>query len=272
MGTTSADAVGTGQRADRALPWHAVAVRTAVILAAGMGTRLAGVLDDRPKALLEVGGRPLLEWSLRALRSRGVERCLVVAGYRAEQVRAFVAGWPWVEVIVNRRFATTGTLESAALGLRAVEGDVLLLEGDLLYEPGALDAVLNHPALDVLLASGPTGAGDEVWVGAPGGQLVALSKERHAAGSVDGELVGIVRLSDEGRRALLAAWQALAHRPGRPTYDVDGLSAVTRRRPIAVLVQAGLIWGEIDDEAHRRRVVERVWPAVAPAYARLCGP
>jgi choline kinase len=246
-----------------------VAARAAVILAAGMGTRLAGVLDDRPKPLLEVGGRPLLEWSLRALRSRGVERSVVVAGYRAEQVRAFAAGWPAVEVVVNQRYATTGSLESAALGLRAVEGEVLLLEGDILYEPGALDAVLQHPAPDVLLASGPTRAGDEVWVGAPGGRLVTLSKERHATGSVDGELVGIVRLSDEGRRALLAVSAALAHRQDRPGYDVDGLPLLARQRPIAVAFQAGLAWGEIDDEAQRRRVVERVWPAVASAHARL---
>ena len=58
----------------------------AVILAAGMGTRLRPLTDAVPKCLVPLGGRPLIEQALESLWAGGVERVVVVSGYRAPSV------------------------------------------------------------------------------------------------------------------------------------------------------------------------------------------
>ncbi len=57
----------------------------AILLAAGMGTRLRPLTLDTPKSLIEVNGRPLLERQIEFLRERGVEEIIVVTGYLAEK-------------------------------------------------------------------------------------------------------------------------------------------------------------------------------------------
>src|SRR5207244_9966940 len=63
----------------------------AVILAAGLGTRLRPYTLQTPKPLLPVRGRPILDWALGAL-PRAVDRVVVVVNYLAEQVEAYLAG------------------------------------------------------------------------------------------------------------------------------------------------------------------------------------
>jgi NDP-sugar pyrophosphorylase family protein len=69
-------------------PCSALAGATAAILAGGLGTRLRGVVADRPKVLAEVRGRPFLAFLLDQLRAAGVGRAVLCTGYRGEQVRA----------------------------------------------------------------------------------------------------------------------------------------------------------------------------------------
>src|SRR5688572_11765796 len=137
-----------------------------------MGTRLGTVEPSLPKPLLPIGGRPLLAWSIDALLGRGIRRILVVVGHHSGAIRRTALAWPGVELVENPDYATTGSMASLASALPAVAEDFLLLEGDVLYDPAALDPLLARPERNVLLASGPTGAGDEVWVDARDGWLV----------------------------------------------------------------------------------------------------
>jgi len=237
---------------------------TAIILAAGLGARLRDLFPDLPKPLLPIGGRPLLAHSIEALRSRGVQRILLVVGYRAELLRAFAAGQPDLEPVENVEYATTGSMASLAVALRRLDEDVLLVEGDLAYEPRALDVVLGHDAPDVLLASGPTGAGDEIWLECEDGRLCAGSKDRAALRWIDGEMVGISRISRPLARAMLELYGELraSGRPGA-AYEVDTLMRCARRHPVAVPIVPDLLWGEIDFDAQHRRIVDQVWPAIA---------
>lgn len=83
----------------------------AVVLAAGRGTRMG---SDRPKVLFEAAGRPLLRWVLDALERAGVQRRVVVVGYRAEEVRAAVAGLPGVSFALQSQQRGTGDAVAAA--------------------------------------------------------------------------------------------------------------------------------------------------------------
>ena len=74
-----------------------------MIFAAGLGTRLGALGESTPKALIEVGGRTLLEHTVRALRSAGARRIVVNAHHHADAIERFVAGHDFgVEVLVSR--------------------------------------------------------------------------------------------------------------------------------------------------------------------------
>jgi choline kinase len=237
----------------------------AIILAAGMGVRLRALVDELPKGLIEIGGETLVGRSLRLLREAGIRRITIVVGHGAEHYESLAHGQPDIDLIRNEQFATSGSMASLACALAVVQRDVLVLESDLIYEARGLVALLAGATPDATLASGPTGAGDEVWVHAPDGRLAALSKNVQDLPAADGEFVGITRLSARGGEEMLRAFDAFvrSHGHARMDYETGALVAVARSLPIAVHLVSDLCWGEIDDERQFERVVTRVWPLVS---------
>lgn len=239
---------------------------TAVVLAAGMGTRLRGVeaLEGTPKGLIVLGEEPIIARSLRLLREHGVTRTIIVVGYQKEAYCRFAKPFDGVELVENLGYATTGTMSSLACALERVDGDFLLLESDLVYERRALTALIDHPAANVILASGPTNAGDEVWLEAPSGRLLRMSKDRASLNTICGELVGIHRVSAALAKALHRSFVefVVAQGHGRMSYETDAMVQVASTHPIEVHLVADLLWGEIDDDYHYRRVRNEVLPAI----------
>jgi choline kinase len=239
-------------------------VDTAIILAAGMGTRFQGLDDGLPKGLLPLCGEPILARSLRLLRSVGILRFLIVVGHGKDAYARFAATRPDVRLIANDAYAETGTMASLMCALHEVDHDFLLLESDLVYERRALDAVIARGRADVILGSGPTGAGDEVWLQADAGRLVSMSKNRSALTNVDGELVGIHRMSAALGAELASCFGEFRaeHHHGRMSYETDALATVAQRRSIPVHIIPDLLWGEIDDRQQYLRVRDRVLPEI----------
>ncbi len=103
----------------------------AVVLAAGRGTRMKELTTDRPKPMLEVNGKPLIEHVLDRLRAAGFTRALVVTGYRAESIEQYVAGLQMAIEFV-RQEPQDGTATAAALARGFTGGDPFLLTfGDI---------------------------------------------------------------------------------------------------------------------------------------------
>lgn len=238
--------------------------RDAVILAAGLGTRLRAVVDDRPKGLIEIDGESLVGRSVAQLRAAGVARITIVTGYGAAAYTAFASGVTDIRLVHNDRFADTGSMASLAIALEATPGvDLLVLESDIVYESRAL-AALGACDGDATLISGPTGAGDEVWVSSPGGRLRSMSKRRAELPSVEGEFVGITRVSARSAAVMLHIFHQFVsvEGHGRIDYETGGLVQLSAVNPVSTVLLADLCWGEIDDEQQYERVVQRVWPLV----------
>src|SRR3954470_16539418 len=102
----------------------------ALILAAGSGRRLR---MNRPKCLVELGDRPLIDHQLQALAWAGVDRVVVVAGYMADDVIAALP--PGLPVIVNEHYAETNSMYSFWLARHAIGEEMVVLNGDVLFHP-----------------------------------------------------------------------------------------------------------------------------------------
>ena len=115
----------------------------AIILAAGEGTRLRPYTLDRPKCLVPLAGRPLLEWQRDALRAAGIDDITVVTGYRADQIRALGCS-----TVQNDDFASTNMVASLMCAAHLLDGsdDVVICYGDLVYEPRLVRALCDRDA------------------------------------------------------------------------------------------------------------------------------
>ena len=127
-------------------------VRTAVLLAAGLGDRLEPLTWDRPKCLVTVDGTPILERLLLTLDEHGIERLVVVTGYKAEMISEYLGesfGDIAVEYVVSRRFATTNTMYSLWLAKDLVDEPTLLIESDVVFEGQLLEPLLRPDRIAV---------------------------------------------------------------------------------------------------------------------------
>ncbi len=127
----------------------------AVILAAGMASRLRPLTEHTPKCLLSIGERPLLQRSMDALIQGGIKDFVIVTGYLHEMIEQFVAKTYGdsinVEFIHNELYDSTNNIYSLWLARPAVDGkDFLLLDSDLLYDPAIIRQVMECSAANVL--------------------------------------------------------------------------------------------------------------------------
>ncbi|HEY6608113.1 MAG TPA: phosphoenolpyruvate mutase [Candidatus Limnocylindria bacterium] len=101
----------------------------ALILAAGRGKELGVLTEDRPKTMVEIAGKPLLERTVDTLRSIGIKEITVVRGYRKDAVQL-----PGLTYVDNDEHETTQEAFSLLKGLEGVNGSVLVAYGDVLFQ------------------------------------------------------------------------------------------------------------------------------------------
>jgi 2-aminoethylphosphonate-pyruvate transaminase len=244
----------------------------AVILAAGMGIRLRPLTQRVPKGLLEVGGKALLARSLESLGACGVDRAVVVVGFMGDAIRRQLGeGLAGVSLhyVDNPRFAATGSMYSLSLARPLLDGPILLLESDLLYERRAVETMVARTGEDAILIADLLGTGDDVYVCTDRtGRVTALGKELAAEekSRAVGCLVGISTFSPPFLDEVMAqAEREYAAGLLNRHYEECVLAASLRGRPFTAVHCPDLRWTEIDTPADLERARTEVYPAIAAA-------
>ena len=132
-----------------------------MMLIGGLGTRLRSLYPDRPKALVPVGGKPFIAWLLEWLRDQQVCHVHLAAGYRADQVTEWAAGYqlPGLELTVSIEPAPLGTAGGIKYAQSFIAGDqpFFVMNGDSLLPHTRLANLLSarraHPSWDVIIAA-----------------------------------------------------------------------------------------------------------------------
>ncbi len=239
-------------------------IRTAVILAAGMGVRLKDRGKQTPKGCLCLGDQPIIEESVLRLLAAGIERIVIVTGHLAEHYKPLQEKYPGtIELIHNPHFADSGSMYSLYCARACIEEAFLLLESDLVYERRALTTCLADPADNVLLQAGFSNSSDECFVETRDGRLVAISKDRASLGDeVRGEMVGIAKISPSLFLAMIDIAEQQFKTNLHMDYETDCLVTAARTVPVSCPVIEDLLWCEIDDETHLSRARNEVYPLV----------
>lgn len=247
-------------------------VKQAVIMAAGLGSRLKGRTESMPKGFLEVEGEAIVKRSLRKLIEAGVEEIIIGTGHCSEWYERIADENALVTCVNNDRYAATGSMGTLACCASHVHGDFLLLESDLIYDDMGLFALLNDERRNVLLASGATASGDEVYLQCDArGDLARHSKKLSDLESSCGELVGITKLSKNTLDEMVAYSEQHAHDFPRMEYET-AMCAVSSEakessrhgssKKIGILKIEDYAWREIDDESHLAMATNTVFPEI----------
>ena len=169
----------------------------AIILAAGVGKRLAGAAEARPKCLLRIGGRSLLERTLAALGAAGVQEAVIVVGYRADRIREEV-GTRYAGVAVryvhNSRYEQ-GAILSLWSARAEFDTDVLVMDADVLFPVRLLQRLVrsSQPNCFLLDARSPN-TGEEQMLLTRRGRVETIVRGGTGDYDVIGESVGFLKV------------------------------------------------------------------------------
>src|SRR5262245_4776017 len=231
----------------------------AIILAAGLGSRLGSKANGQPKALLRIDDRTMIEHQLEMLSSEGVGDVVVVIGHGADDVRAVLG--EGVEYVVNERPGETNSLYSLWLAREWLTGDVILLNSDLLFDPGILKSLLaiagNALAYDSLSLNGA----EQTKVGLQAGRVIDLGKDLPVTGA-RGENLGLIKLDEQGSAVLRQRVEAIVAAGEEKAWVTEAVRSTLADVDVRGVNVAGQPWVEIDFPYDLDRARRFVWPAI----------
>jgi len=231
----------------------------AVILAAGVGSRLEKLTGGKPKCLAEIGGRPLIMHQLEALADHGIGPVLMVVGYEHEAIRAVVGDR--AEYVVNERFRETNSLYSLWCARDWIKGPFVLLNSDLFFDPEILARVLEEPGNVLAYDSTSSRGREQTKVAIRERRVVDLGKDLPPA-SARGESLGLLKFEADGARSLVDTATHLIADGQEQAWVIEATRAVCRSVALYGVNVAGLSWAELDFPQDLEKARSEVWPAI----------
>ena len=230
----------------------------AVILAAGTGTRMGRLTADRPKAMIEIGGRPLIDRSLDALSSFGIADVTVVVGYQQQRLRAHLGSR--ARAIENARYRETNSLYSLSLAREQLRDGAIIMNSDILVSRELLGRLIDAPVEDAALIDCASTLGhEEMKVKVRQGVAIDFGKELPPR-DADGENVGILKFGAQGGRRLVRHIERLIAAGEVNAWAPMAFRAVAQEWPVYAITTDGLPWTEIDfpeDVDHAQQIILR---------------
>jgi len=229
----------------------------AIILAAGRGSRMQDLTDDRPKCLVKVRGKALLDWQLNALRSAGVQEIGIVSGYKRELLTAY-----GLHEFHNARWGETNMVSSLECAKDWLRYEPCIVSySDIFYAAAAVQSMITCPAL-LAVTYDPNWL--TLWTQRFGNPLIdaetfrlttkhtlaEIGNQPTLVGEVQGQYMGLLRITPEGwneieriRSKIPADQRDRMHMTGTLQKVIEA-----KRVSIAAVPYYGE-WGEIDSAA-----------------------
>jgi len=248
----------------------------AMLLAAGRGRRLGAMGRDIPKCLIRLDNQTLLARHLAIFRTVGIDRALLVLGYRAGDVHAELSALAAgtapeespalpVDTACNARFQR-GNILSLETGLAHLPAgaDVIVMDADVLYPKELFTRLARspHPSC-VLLDRSSAQTGEEMMVGVRGGRVATITRPLDAARfDLVGETVGFLKVAAADVPALREAVAEVVAAGGLDNEYETAYERFVARREVGYETVDDLPWTEIDFPDDVVRAEQRLLPKV----------
>ena len=223
-------------------------VTTAVIMAAGMGTRFGDMTTEIPKGFINAGNKPMIIRSVETLLASGIRRIIIGTGFKKELYNNLAHKHPEIECIYSPSYASTNSMFTLWNCRQAVgEDDILVLESDLVFEKKAITELIINPYANVMLCADVTKFQDSYYLEYNQNlELVNCSVNENDL-LVCGEMVGIHKLSNSFYNQLCSYYSTIINQKPKMGYEFALLHLAQVVEPVHVHKIPDLIWYEIDD-------------------------
>jgi choline kinase len=229
---------------------NAASAPHAILLCAGLGSRLLPLTADRPKCLIEVGGRTILEHQVAALRGAGAAGVTIVGGYRFDRLAAFVAnrwaGGDRPELVYNPFFAVSSSIGSVWAARPRLDAPFCLLNGDTVYDPALVADGLarTRPGLNLFVEPIAAPDVDDMLVRLEGETIVAVGKDLPPSLARHRSLGFVVGDGREGYRGALD--RVIAGVEGAQSFHHAIVDRLAHEGLVHAVPFTGGAWTEID--------------------------
>lgn len=224
-------------------------VNYAVILAAGRQKDF-----NTPTSSLMIGECSIIERTVKMLKSSGIENIVVIVGYKSNILIDILSNYDNVNFVYNDEYETSGTMKSLSRVKEVVKNDFLLIESDLVFEEKALNAVLEAESRDCVLITELSGIGDEAFVEIRNNYVYKISKDIHQFNRIDGELIGLTKISFNLFNLMLREFELNENRLVNYEYI---LLDVSRKYDIGYVKVNDLTWGEVDNTSQYEKAKKK---------------
>ena len=237
----------------------------AIILAAGVGKRFREVTEQRPKCLIEIQGKTLLERTLRALGTAGVRDAVVVIGYRGEMIKQTIGptcAGVQVRYVFNNHYEK-GAILSLWSARAEFDDDIIIMDADVLFPVALIDRLVRslHPNCFLLDASA-VNTGEEQMLLTRGGRVLNIVRGGSGDFELIGESVGFLKVSRNDAPLLRAILDDLVAQ-GRDTIEhEEAFPLFLAQRVVGFERVDDLPWIEIDFPADLEQAEREVLPRI----------
>lgn len=192
----------------------------AIIVAAGFEKDFWPLNQDKPKAMLEIKGKSILERQTDVLRAAGIERIVVVGGYQGDKIQI-----PGVTVVQNKAYKTSGMLKSLFCAQDAMSDGFVFLYGDVLFEDHVVEKLLKSKA-DVSVVVDQMPAPDRTngskkserdWVRVEDGHVTAIGHQLTPK-QANGEFAGLALFNKHAAADVRKLYQTLSAKKGTAKF------------------------------------------------------
>ena len=236
-------------------------LQRAIILAAGNGRRMGLLTADRPKALLSVNGRTLIDRQLSALHGHDIYDVTIVSGYQHERLRAHVG--PRARFIKNRNYATTNSLYSLSLAREVILDGAIIMNSDILIGDELLGYLVDAPGDDAVLVERRETFDDEQMKVAIWHDFAVRFGKDLPPEDAHAENVGIVKLGPTAGELLMEEIDRLLAAGETNAWAPLAFDALAHHWPLLAVDIAGVPWTEIDFPEDLVRAEREIEPALA---------
>jgi L-glutamine-phosphate cytidylyltransferase len=236
-----------------------------IILAAGQGKRLLPLTAEVPKALLDIGGKTLIERQIEAFAANGLKDFVVVTGYGADKMEQALSAISQrlhvtIQTIYNPFYAVADNLASCWLVRALMTGDFIQVNGDNVFQADLVAKLLVPQPGDIHVAVNRKSGfdADDMKIMLDGPRLTEIGKTL-PVDTVDAEAIGFYVFRGDGAAKYVAELELAMRDPqGLKRWFPSAVGSLAKKTPIGIIEITGLRWSEVDfpvDLQHARQLV-----------------
>lgn len=228
-------------------------------MAAGKGSRLGDITNNKPKSFIEIEGKKLIEYNLDMLKKYGIEDVVIVTGYMAEEFEKLLSNRKGIRFCFNPFYDTTNVLPSFWFGQEQLNDDFIYMHADTLCDTDIFEELLEHDGEIVLPADFSPCDEEAMKVKLINDEVKLINKTMDPE-SADGEFIGIAKITKKCIPAIKSVTDQIMKEQRFSSFFEVALQEIINKNlcKVTTIPTRDKFWCEIDFEEDYERAKKNI--------------